>query len=81
MAGKRYRLYHVASEQSKGVPVRGHTDRQEMRIATKKPATYCNPFWNGSLPDPFVLKVRWRYYAYGTEREKHSPPGQRSFLF
>ena len=33
-------------------------------MAAKKPATYCNPFWTESFPDPFVLKVRGRYYAY-----------------
>ncbi len=30
------------------------------------PLTYKNPVWPGSLPDPFVLKWRGEYYAYGT---------------
>ncbi len=29
--------------------------------------TFRNPFWSKNFPDPFVLKVRGRYYAYGTE--------------
>ena len=39
----------------------------------------CNPFWPGNFPDPFVLKVRGRYYAYGTEGEMHPPAGARVF--
>ena len=42
-------------------------------MAAKKPATYCNPFWTESFPDPFVLKVRGRYYAYATEHETYPP--------
>ncbi len=33
-------------------------------------ATFSNPFWSKNFPDPFVLKVRGRYYAYGTETEE-----------
>ena len=29
--------------------------------------TYHNPFWTHNFPDPFILKVRGRYYAYATE--------------
>ena len=41
--------------------------------------TYCNPFWPGCFPDPFVLKVRGRYYAYATEGEDCPPDGSRVF--
>ena len=47
--------------------------RQEKRMEAKKVATYCNPFWPESFPDPFVLKVRGRYYAYATEHETYPP--------
>ena len=33
-------------------------------------ATLGNPFWPGNFPDPFVLKVRGRYYAYATEGDE-----------
>ncbi|MDB5073832.1 MAG: glycoside hydrolase, partial [Chloroflexi bacterium] len=42
-------------------------------------ATFCNPFWRGSFPDPFVLKVRGRYYAYGTEQQERPEAGARIF--
>lgn len=38
-----------------------------------------NPFWSGNFPDPFVLKVRGRYYAYGTEGEMHPIAGTSVF--
>lgn len=42
-------------------------------------ATYRNPFWQGCFPDPFVLKVRGRYYAYGTEqRDRPRAPNTSS---
>lgn len=31
--------------------------------------SYCNPIRTENLPDPFVLKVRGRYYLYSTEPE------------
>jgi arabinan endo-1,5-alpha-L-arabinosidase len=40
-------------------------------MAVKGLDTYCNPFWQGSFPDPFILKVRGHYYAYATEQESH----------
>src|SRR5918911_247594 len=52
---------------------------QEIRMAANNLTTYCNPFWNGSLPDPFVLKVRGRYYAYGTEPERYPAAGSKVF--
>src|SRR5438067_10961110 len=48
-------------------------------MAAKKPATYCNPFWTESFPDPFMLKVRGRYYAYATEHETCPPAGSWVF--
>ena len=35
-----------------------------------QPPALGNPFWPGCFPDPFVLKVRGRYYAYATERRE-----------
>ena len=42
-------------------------------------ATFSNPFWTENFPDPFVLKVRGRYYAYATEAEAN--PAQGSLVF
>ena len=42
-------------------------------------ATCCNPVWQSNLPDPFVLKVHGRYYAYGTDQREHVPTGDRVF--
>lgn len=41
--------------------------------------TYQNPFWQGEFPDPFILKVRGRYYAYATEHEVQPPAGSWVF--
>lgn len=38
-----------------------------------QPATFRNPFWPRNFPDPFVLKVRGRYYAYATEHDNYPP--------
>ncbi len=38
-----------------------------------------NPFWPSSFADPFVLKVRGRYYAYATEHAGHPPDGSQVF--
>src|SRR5947209_18914075 len=48
-------------------------------MTAKEPATFCNPFWPENFPDPYVLKVRGRYYAYGTGREKYPPSGSSVF--
>lgn len=32
-----------------------------------RPRTYTNPLWPEGFADPFLLKVRGRYYAYATE--------------
>ena len=41
--------------------------------------TFRNPFWPKAFPDPFVLKVHGRYYAYATEPEAH--PSKNSPVF
>src|SRR5256885_15258350 len=51
----------------------------ESNMTGKKPLTFSNPFWSGNFPDPFLLKVRGRYYAYGTEGEMHPPAGASVF--
>jgi arabinan endo-1,5-alpha-L-arabinosidase len=33
---------------------------------TRAPKTYTNPVYKGSMPDPFVLRHRGVYYAFGT---------------
>src|SRR5438270_83831 len=48
-------------------------------MKVKKVAAFCNPFWSRNLPDPFLLKVRGRYYAYGTEGEMQPSPGTLVF--
>jgi GH43 family beta-xylosidase len=48
-------------------------------MEAKKAVTYCNPFWPESFPDPFVLKVRGRYYAYASEDETY--PSAGSWVF
>src|SRR5947209_1693823 len=50
-------------------------------MSSKDLATFCNPFWAENFPDPFVLKVRGRYYAYATEYEKLPPlaPDEKVF--
>ncbi len=40
---------------------------------------YQNPFWARNFPDPFVLKVRGRYYAYATEETPTPEAGRRVF--
>lgn len=41
--------------------------------------SFHNPFWPHSFADPFVLKTRGRYYAYGTEDAEHPEPGSEVF--
>lgn len=48
-------------------------------MTDKKPGTFRNPFWSENFPDPFVLKVRGRYFAYGTEGEMHPSRGAPVF--
>jgi GH43 family beta-xylosidase len=48
-------------------------------MTAKPPGTYSNPFWPSSFPDPFILKVRGRYYAYATEHETYPPAGSWVF--
>lgn len=53
-----------------------------LTIAMKKEtemSTYHNPFWVHSFPDPFVLKVRGRYYAYATEDVRNPAAGTQVF--
>ena len=40
---------------------------------------WSNPFWSKNFPDPFVLKVRGRYYAYATETEEKPAQGTLAF--
>lgn len=44
-------------------------------MSVRQARTYSNPFWAGAFPDPFVLKVRGRYYAYATEQISSPPAG------
>ncbi|GHO88113.1 family 43 glycosylhydrolase [Dictyobacter formicarum] len=48
-------------------------------IVEQQQAAFCNPFWHKGFADPFVLKVRGRYYAYATETEAH--PAEQSWVF
>ncbi len=48
-------------------------------MATKQQDMYCNPFWQGNFPDPFILKVCGRYYAYATENETYPPANSLVF--
>ncbi len=48
-------------------------------IIKEQQLTYHNPFWHNSFPDPFILKVRGRYYAYATEHENY--PGADTQVF
>lgn len=41
--------------------------------------TYVNPIWSHGFADPFVLKVRGRYFAYATDNETHPVPGSWVF--
>lgn len=41
--------------------------------------SYRNPFWSGGFADPFLLKVRGRYYAYATENERDPVAGAPVF--
>ena len=42
-------------------------------------STFNNPFWSKNFPDPFILKVRGRYYAYATEAEENLTQGSPVF--
>lgn len=44
-----------------------------------KQSTFSNPFWTKNFPDPFILKVRGRYYAYATEGESNPVQGTPVF--
>ncbi|GCE06618.1 glycoside hydrolase family 43 protein [Dictyobacter aurantiacus] len=48
-------------------------------MSVQQQAALCNPFWSKGFADPFVLKVRGRYYAYATESEAH--PAEHSRVF
>ncbi len=48
-------------------------------MAEKAQNTYCNPIWPDSMADPFVLKVRGRYYAYATEPTPRPEPESHIF--
>ncbi len=52
---------------------------KEMEMTTKKLSMFRNPFWPRSFPDPFILKVRGRYYAYATEHETYPRVGSWVF--
>ena len=38
--------------------------------------TYTNPVYSGSMPDPFVLRHRGIYYAFGTTGNERKPDGR-----
>src|ERR671916_2299074 len=40
------------------------------------PKTYTNPVYEGSMPDPFVLKHRGVYYAFGTTGGERKADGR-----
>ncbi|GCE28197.1 hypothetical protein KDA_36810 [Dictyobacter alpinus] len=48
-------------------------------MTVKQQATWSNPFWHQGFADPFVLKVRGRYYAYATENIAHPTEQARVF--
>ena len=41
-----------------------------------QPRTYTNPVYSGSMPDPFVLRHRGVYYAFGTTGGERKPDGR-----
>jgi arabinan endo-1,5-alpha-L-arabinosidase len=41
-----------------------------------QPQTYTNPVYAGSMPDPFVLRHRGVYYAFGTTGGERKPDGR-----
>src|SRR5947209_2830603 len=68
-------------KQSSQRPKRITRTIRRLNVIAKKPATFCNPFWPENFPDPFVLKVRGRYYAYGSEYGMLPPPASNSKVF
>ncbi len=48
-------------------------------MITTQSSTFTNPFWPENFPDPFLIKVRGRYYAYATERATSPPEGSLVF--
>jgi GH43 family beta-xylosidase len=48
-------------------------------MTREKSNTYSNPFWPHNFPDPFLLKVRGRYFAYATEAEENPASGSSVF--
>jgi GH43 family beta-xylosidase len=61
-------------------PIRKNSLRSSKRkMVEMKQAAYSNPFWQGNFPDPFLLKVRGRYYAYATEFETFPQKGALVF--
>ncbi len=46
---------------------------------SNKQATFSNPLWTRNFPDPFVLKVCGRYYAYATDSEEKPTQGTPVF--
>ncbi len=48
-------------------------------MSLQQSGIYSNPVWSENMGDPFVLKVRGRYYAYATEPENY--PAAESWVF
>src|SRR3954463_4794326 len=44
--------------------------------AARVPKTYTNPVYAGSMPDPFVLRHRGVYYAFGTTGGERKADGR-----
>src|SRR5205085_11022681 len=44
--------------------------------AARPPQTYTNPVYAGSMPDPFVLRHRGVYYAFGTTGGERKSDGR-----
>lgn len=44
---------------------------QNVKLRTMETITYTNPVWDGYFADPFVLKHKGEYWAYGTSPNAH----------
>jgi hypothetical protein len=73
--GRRTFLAHLAAglvTASTASPLAGSAKAVEARGRK----TYTNPVWSGSMPDPFVLRHRGVYYAFGTTGPERTRDGR-----
>src|SRR5215212_4581755 len=59
-----------------GTLVRGGFDEARGAVPPHAPKTYTNPVYAGSMPDPFVLRHRGVYYAFGTTGGERKSDGR-----